>query len=67
MNENMPKINLSLNVMTLSKYTNREIASSLEKVACEIRDNKKEGQVTINDKTVGYWKYINTHNEGEMQ
>lgn len=59
--EKIPKINLSLNIMTLTKCSDREIASSLEKVACDIRDDKKEGQVEISNKTIGYWRYINTN------
>ena len=47
--------------MTLTKCSDREIASSLEKVACDIRDDKKEGQVEISNKTIGYWRYINTN------
>jgi hypothetical protein len=53
--------------MTHNKYTTKEIASALEKLACDIRDGKEYGCIKIKEKTAGYWAYDNPNNNEAIE
>lgn len=50
---------LSFHIMTHYQYTTAQVASTLEAVACSIRDGEETGCVEIAGKTLGYWSYDN--------